>query len=630
MNAILKNTHKKENINLLKARDYYFDIARKYNVLKIGIVCLPSIMLIITYIPYIAKISWIENRRDYIIGLISIIVFIFVQFKIKNVIDKNLYISNAFREKYDCTVFEIAENPFEYTLDNYSQYMEKAKKVRDYDLYEVWYGEIFCDKKGRNIICCQMDNIIYTYFIYRAYRKFSILIPVLLFILTSLFFMFYGKNVGFLVFISIFNILQMYIESIDDTSKLIKNNLEIMGSAEEESSQIIKALDNEDTAIIRMLQDRILNNRNQSLFVPKFIRNKYLKAGSVYRRELDKYREIYFDKKSIKIPDSAKEIEIYNLEENNTVALEQIQQRLLSMMEKVLTIFEEEKIIYTLDGGTLIGAVRSRDIYNPIDKAQSRNGKFLFWDDDIDIALPIEMLEQAKKVIIEKLGDEFDVQDYDSETYYSPRLANFRIRDKKSKTSEKDSNLYDLYKYRGLFIDVYAFSPIFCNRILDSCYRHIFIYPLHQKMIKTENKYKEYHNEASKPADNTEFSKILRKFIHQKSKYLRRVKWYNSHSKNKTYLTYSPNYINNLKATGPYIKREYLYGEYRTAKFETLEMPIPSSPEMVLSAFYNEWYISPYKPIEFLQAKYGDNWYSHNDFKVSIMKHIDHVDLYDI
>lgn len=280
MNAILKNTHKKENINLLKARDYYFDIARKYNVLKIGIVCLPSIMLIITYIPYIAKISWIENGRDYIIGLISIIVFIFVQFKIKNVIDKNLYISNAFREKYDCNVFEIAENPFEYTLDNYSQYMEKAKKVRDYDLYEVWYGEIFCDKKGRNIICCQMDNIIYTYFIYRAYRKFSILIPVLLFILTSLFFMFYGKNVGFLVFISIFNILQMYIESIDDTSKLIKNNLEIMGSAEEESSQIIKALDNEDTAIIRMLQDRILNNRNQNLYVINILKRAVFTEGN--------------------------------------------------------------------------------------------------------------------------------------------------------------------------------------------------------------------------------------------------------------------------------------------------------------------------------------------------------------
>ena len=31
MNKILKRTHIKENIDLLKERDYYFDIAKKLN-----------------------------------------------------------------------------------------------------------------------------------------------------------------------------------------------------------------------------------------------------------------------------------------------------------------------------------------------------------------------------------------------------------------------------------------------------------------------------------------------------------------------------------------------------------------------------------------------------------------------
>jgi len=44
---------------------------------------------------------------------------------------------------------------------------------------------------------------------------------------------------------------------------------------------------------------------------------------------------------------------------------------LLELLKQVIEVFENHKITYWLDGGTLLGAVR--------------DGKFIDWDNDIDL-----------------------------------------------------------------------------------------------------------------------------------------------------------------------------------------------------------------------------------------------------
>lgn len=627
MNEIMKRTHKKENINLLKVRDYYFDIARRCNMIKNLLIYLPPLILAVTYLPGLTRVGWIADGRDYIVGLVSITLFILIHYGIENVISDNLYISNAFREKYDCNVFGIEENPFAYHLENTEQYLDKARLVSDYYKYEVWYGEIFCENNERNVICCQMDNIIYTYYVYKAYKKLLVFVPAVI-LLISLATLFFGIKVFLLVFISVFNIFQVYVESRDNVDELIEANRDIMDKVKNVHAEILEALDAHDTSVIRMLQDVVLTNRNRSLFIPKFIRRKYLREDSIYYLDLNQYKALFLDQNSVTIPSKADELEVFCINDEDTVWLVQIQQRLLEMMAKVRKVFEEEHIVYTMDGGTLIGAVRSSDIHNPTPQINSTEGGFVFWDDDIDIAIPVVggMLDRAKKAIRERIGDEFDVQDYENDPYYSPRLSNFRIRDKRSMISEKDSPLYERYRYRGLFIDVYAYSPVLYNIPLDKLYRCFFIHPLYRMLKKTETLYPRYSS-SREARDEKVLDKLLRRFELQKTCYMRRVSWYQAHANNENYFALMPNYINDLKCPGPYLRKEDLYGELMSAQFESLEMPVPSKPDRVLEAFYGDWFISPYKSVDMLMEEHGENWYSHCDFIISVMKHVDHVDL---
>lgn len=621
MKSILKNTHRKENIDLLRVRDYYFDKARNLNKLKRILVYFPAILLVVSYFSLLPNYDWVDDNRDYVINTITILSFIVIHFVLDKFIGNHLEISNAYREKYDVNVLGIEENPFAYSVEG--DYNDKARFYPNIPKYELWYGEIFDDNNNRNIILAQLDNIIYTYYVYRFYRNYNTANFALIIGFMTAFSIAFANASLVLGLMSVFNIAQMYIEERANINELIESNYYIMEFVKQNRERIINELDNGNESILRMLQDTIINNRNNSIFISKFARNLYLKDSSVYYKVLDEYRTMFFTEEHTDMPDSADDIEIFNIAETETVTLDKIQQRLLSMMEKVADAFEKEGVVYTLDGGSLVGAVRaegSREVH-------LTGGKFVFWDDDIDIAVPMTdgMLEKAKEAVRKHLGDEFDLQDYENDPYYSPRLSNFRIRDRRSYISEKDSALFDKYRYRGLFIDVYAYTPVLYSVAADKLYRRIMIHPLYKRILKTEKLYSVY-SPSDAPKDKEKLKKILDKFTKQKQKYMERVDWYLSHAKNDSFFVYTPNYIDDLKKAGPYIPKEDLYGEKKSAQFETLELPVPANSDTVLRAFYGKWYISPYISMEKLKEDHNENWYRFHEFKTTIMKHIDHVD----
>ena len=255
-----------------------------------------------------------------------------------------------------------------------------------------------------------------------------------------------------------------------------------------------------------------------------------------------------------------------------------------------------------LDGGTLIGTCR-----------KANNNGFLEWDDDIDISVKHTDVDKIIQILQEELGHKYVIQDCQSEKYYSPRLSRFRIRQKneRSMVAEKDSVLYELYENRGLFLDVYAYSPILVNKVVDIIFRYLMIHLIYIRIRNAELDWKHGRNEK----------KALLKFERLKKRYIRRVNWYVKHAKNKKILSYVPYYVDNLKKPGPYILAKDIYGEKKYGIFEGNTYEIPSDSEAVLAAFYGkEWETSPYIPlkdlfegdkVQFSKAKFDASNYKH-------------------
>lgn len=108
------------------------------------------------------------------------------------------------------------------------------------------------------------------------------------------------------------------------------------------------------------------------------------------------------------------------------------QMKMLEMLQFIDKICTENNINYWLSSGTCLGAIR--------------HGGFIPWDDDVDI----EMMRKDYLKFLEvfKETDQYVLQSHKNDQYYFTAFC--KVRD-------KNTSIYDsLYKYRGVFIDIFC------------------------------------------------------------------------------------------------------------------------------------------------------------------------------
>ena len=83
----------------------------------------------------------------------------------------------------------------------------------------------------------------------------------------------------------------------------------------------------------------------------------------------------------------------------------EIQEKILEIFQQVSILCEKEKIEYYAIGGTCIGAIRDKG--------------FVPWDDDMDIAIPIEQFNKFIDIARQQLPSKYEVLTYKESLHYS-------------------------------------------------------------------------------------------------------------------------------------------------------------------------------------------------------------------
>ncbi len=129
---------------------------------------------------------------------------------------------------------------------------------------------------------------------------------------------------------------------------------------------------------------------------------------------------------------------------NNNLTIPKAQQVMLDLLQVFDILCKKHNLIYWLDHGTLLGAVRHKG--------------FIPWDDDLDVTMPREDYEIFLKVVKEELPESVFLQtkitDPRSPVHYA------KLRDRNSTYIDAWEEGKDVDYHQGIFIDIFPVNFI--------------------------------------------------------------------------------------------------------------------------------------------------------------------------
>ena len=234
--------------------------------------------------------------------------------------------------------------------------------------------------------------------------------------------------------------------------------------------------------------------------------------------------------------------------------MDEYKRRVLQILVDFDAFLKSKGIKYSLDGGTLLGAIR-------------HNG-FIPWDDDIDIALSREEFLKLLKVVDEFNSDEYEVcKPTDDSPLAIARMI--KIYDKRTCTKEFGERCY-----AGAFIDVFSRIDVKdeAHKEKQSGY-----YRLLTSLLMCKN---ERHEDG---VYKTKSGKIVKLFSHICGK-----KWLKKRIERQYEAAYSGDYCFSSFGNNKYY-RKALTDEYAEHIFEGRMFPIITRYDEFLSTLYGNY-----------------------------------------
>lgn len=232
-------------------------------------------------------------------------------------------------------------------------------------------------------------------------------------------------------------------------------------------------------------------------------------------------------------------------------SIKYLHSRTLEMFKQVRRIFDENKIRYIVCGGTLLGAFGGG----------SRIGKFIPWDDDLDICIFEEDYKRAAECLNDRLKDGAMVQWITTDPNYY--LGWMKVRDQHSHVYPDAPR----FQENGVWIDIYKLVKTKEKKVSYLSIKETFDY-LKRRMEAGGMTREEYEN------------RIREERLEEKLTYAKQEERKSSNNK-EVYIIWSASKI---------VVEEEWIEPLSTVCFEGLEVTTFRKPEEYLIRHYGETY----------------------------------------
>lgn len=146
--------------------------------------------------------------------------------------------------------------------------------------------------------------------------------------------------------------------------------------------------------------------------------------------------------KHLRTADSGNGSAVGPASEEGTYDIRHLREVILIVANEVKRVCDKNGIPYSLDGGSLIGAVRHRG--------------FIPWDDDFDIDLTRENYERFLEACKTDLGDDFFLQTYETDPGYPKGFCKVLLKGTKVVEEASADSGFE----KGIFIDVFPWDNV--------------------------------------------------------------------------------------------------------------------------------------------------------------------------